>query len=249
MLTAEITAAVMVIGDEILSGRTQDTNSNTIAKFLQPLGIALREIRTIGDDEETIVETVNELRCLYTYVFTTGGIGPTHDDITADSIAKAFGAHIDVRDDAVAMMLKRYKREDLNEARLRMARIPDGASLLDNPISFAPGFQLGNVFVMAGVPTIMKAMLEDIAPRLKTGKIVISKTVKADGLQEGIIAEPLATIAHKYPELSFGSYPWFKPDSFGTQLVIRGSDEKMLHNGVAELVAMLKDMGFLTRVE
>lgn len=244
-----IQAAVIVIGDEILSGRTKDTNSNTIALFLAPFGIQLKEIRVIGDDENTIIETINHLRKTYNYVFTTGGIGPTHDDITADCVAKAFGVGIDVRDDAIEMMLNRYTKEDLTAARLRMARIPDGANLIKNPVSWAPGFQMENVFTMAGVPNIMRAMLEDIAPRLETGKIIISKTIKADNLKEGDIAAPLGEIAKQYSELSFGSYPWFNGTGYGAQLVVRGFDEEILQKGVTAVLSMLEGLGLTPSVE
>ena len=244
-----IQAAVIVIGDEILSGRTKDTNSNTIALFLAPFGIQLKEIRVIGDDENTIVETINHLRKAYNYVFTTGGIGPTHDDITADCVAKAFGVGIDVRDDAIEMMFNRYTKEDLTAARLRMARIPDGASLIKNPVSWAPGFQMENVFTMAGVPNIMRAMLEDIAPRLETGRIIISKTIKADNLKEGDIAAPFGEIAKQYSELSFGSYPWFTGTGYGAQLVIRGFDEEILQKGVTAVLSMLEGLGLTPSVE
>ncbi len=249
MVEAEITAAILVIGDEILSGRTQDSNSNTIANFLQPFGIALKEIRVIGDKEHEIIASLNALRTRYDYVFTTGGIGPTHDDITADAVAKAFGVNIGIRDDAIDMMLNRYNRDELTEARLRMARIPDGASLVKNPVSFAPGFQMENVFVMAGVPNIMRAMLDDIAPRLKTGKVIIAKTIKADNLREGDIAKPLGEIAKKYPTLSFGSYPWFRGDGYGAQLVVRGNDEELLEAGINEVVEMLKTLGLSPNIE
>ena len=244
-----IQAAVIVIGDEILSGRTKDTNSNTIALFLAPFGIQLKEIRVIGDDEKTIIETVNYLRKTYNYVFTTGGIGPTHDDITADCVAKAFGVGIDIRDDAIEMMLNRYKSEDLTAARLRMARIPDGASLIKNPVSFAPGFQIENVFVMAGVPNIMRAMLEDIVHRLETGKIIISKTIKAENLKEGDIAFSYGEIAKKYPELSLGSYPWFNGQGYGAQLVVRGFDEQAINSAIDDVFQMLKDLGLSPYIE
>ena len=244
-----INAAVLVIGDEILSGRTKDTNSNTIAQFLAPFGIQLKEIRVVGDDENIIIETLNHLRKTYNYVFTAGGIGPTHDDITADCVAKAFGASIDIRDDAVKMMLNRYKPEELTEARLRMARIPNGAILIKNPVSFAPGFQMENVFTMAGVPNIMRAMLDDIAHRLETGKIIISKTIKAENLKEGDIALPLGEIAKEFPDLSFGSYPWFKGDGYGAQLVVRGFEENLVEIGVAAVVSMLNDLGLSPIVE
>ena len=248
-MKSEITAAVIVIGDEVLSGRTKDTNSNTIALFLTPLGIQLKEVRVIGDVEDKIVNTVNELRKEHNYVFTTGGIGPTHDDITADAIAKAFNVPLLVRDDAIEMMLNRYKKEELTEARLRMARIPEGASLIKNPVSWAPGFQTGNVFTMAGVPNIMKAMLEDIAPRLETGRVVISKTVKADGLKEGDIAMPLAEIAKAYPKVSFGSYPWFNGDGFGCHIVARSFEEKDLELGLSAIVAMLDTLNLRPIIE
>lgn len=244
-----IHASVLVIGDEILSGRTKDSNSNTIALFLAPFGIQLREIRVVGDDEGRIINALNQLRHDNDYVFTTGGIGPTHDDITADCIAKAFGVAIDVRDDAVEMMLNRYNREELTPARLRMARIPDGASLIKNPVSFAPGFQIENVFVMAGVPSIMRSMLDDIAPRLKTGKIVISNTIKADNLREGDIALRLGDIAAQFVDLSFGSYPWFKGDGFGTQIVVRGFDVDLVEKGTQAIAEMIKSLGLIPSIE
>src|SRR5918994_1473232 len=176
-----VTAGLLVIGDEILSGRTKDKNIGYIAEYLTNIGIDLREVRVVPDEEAEIVAALNALRARYTYVFTTGGIGPTHDDITADAVAKAFGVDIGIDERARAMMLERYKPEDLNEARLRMARIPDGADLVDNPISRAPGFKLGNVIVMAGVPTIMQAMLDSVAPTLSTGTRMVIETVEAEG--------------------------------------------------------------------
>lgn len=169
----EVTAALLVIGDEILSGRTKDKNIGYIAEYLTNSGIDLREVRVVPDVEAEIVDAINALRARYTYLFTTGGIGPTHDDITADCVAKAFGVSIDVDPRAVNVMLERYKPEELNEARLRMARIPAGAELIENPVSKAPGFMIDNVIVMAGVPNIMQAMLDHVAPRLKTGTRVL----------------------------------------------------------------------------
>src|ERR1700733_2572765 len=166
------TAAILVIGDEILSGRTQDINTSYIAKFLGSLGIDLKEARVVGDVEEEIIAALNALRTRYTYVFTTGGIGPTHDDITADAVAKAFGVGIDYHPEALALLAARYKPGEFNDMRKRMARIPEGASLIRNSVSTAPGFQIGNVFVMAGVPMIMRAMMEDIMPELKRGAVV-----------------------------------------------------------------------------
>lgn len=238
-MSTEKKAAILVVGDEILSGRTKDTNSNTIACFLAPFGIALKEIRVVGDEAHNIIEALNALRTTYDYVFTTGGIGPTHDDITADCVAAAFGVKIDVRQDAVDMMLERYKHEDLNEARLRMARIPEGASLIKNPVSFAPGFQIENVFVMAGVPNIMAAMLDDVAPRLPMGEIVISKTIRVPKLREGDIAHRLGEIAKQFSSLGFGSYPWFSAEGYGVQLVVRGRDKELIAKANEELLAML----------
>src|ERR687890_54459 len=189
MSAPAVTAAILVIGDEILSGRTKDKNIGYIAEYLTGIGIDVREVRVVPDEEAEIVEAVNALRHRYTYVLTTGGIAPTHDDITADSIAKAFGVGIDVDERARAMMLERFRPEDLNEARLRMARIPHGADLVDNPISRAPGFKIGNVVVMAGVPSIMHAMLDAVAPTLSTGARMIVETLEAQGLPEGVYAE------------------------------------------------------------
>ena len=181
MSTDTVTAAILVIGDEILSGRTKDKNIGTIADYLTAIGIALREVRIVPDEAEAIVAAVNALRARYTYLFTTGGIGPTHDDITADCVAAAFGVGIDVDPRARAMLLERHKPEDLNAARLRMARIPEGADLIPNPISKAPGFHIGNVFVMAGVPAIMQAMLDAVGPSLATGARMLSETIEAGG--------------------------------------------------------------------
>jgi molybdenum cofactor synthesis domain-containing protein len=242
-MSTQITAAILVVGDEILSGRTKDTNSHTIACFLLPFGIALKEIRVVGDEPTQIIDALNSLRLNHDFVFSTGGIGPTHDDITADCVAAAFGVKIDVRQDAVDMMLQRYKSEDLNQARLRMARIPEGASLIKNPISFAPGFQIENVFVMAGVPNIMASMLDDIAPRLPLGDIVVSKTIRAPKLREGDIADGLGGIAKAYSMLSFGSYPWFSAEGHGVQIVVRGHDEAMIAKAIEELMAMIIPFG------
>ena len=236
--TADITAAVLVIGDEILSGRTQDTNSNTIARFLGVLGIDLKEIRTVGDVEAEIVAALNALRARYSYVFTTGGIGPTHDDITADAVAKAFGVGIDIHSEALAMLATRIKPEDMNEMRRRMARIPFGATLVKNAVSAAPGFRIGNVFVMAGVPAIMQAMLEDIAPTLARGAVVHAITIAAR-IAEGAIAGPLAALQREHAAVAIGSYPFYRPDGFGVQLVARGRDlegvEKVAQ-GIEEIV-------------
>ncbi len=197
--TTAITAAILVIGDEILSGRTKDKNIGYIAEYLTNIGIDLKEVRVVPDEEPEIVAALNALRARYTYVFTTGGIGPTHDDITADCVAKAFGVAIDHDPRAVAMLRERYTPEELNEARLRMARIPAGADLVENPISRAPGFKLGNVIVMAGVPSIMQAMLDNVAPTLATGRRMIAETIDVHGLPEGIYAKALGEVAATNP--------------------------------------------------
>lgn len=217
------TAAALVIGDEILSGRTQDTNLATIARFLGALGIDLCEARVVRDRETEIVAAVNALRARYTYVFTTGGIGPTHDDITADAIAKAFDVGIDYHPEVLALLEARYKPGEFNEMRRRMARIPHGAALIRNSVSAAPGFQLENVFVMAGVPMIMRAMLEDVAPRLAQGTVVVSITISAP-IAEGRIAAPLARIQSEHAGVAIGSYPFYRDDGYGVQLVVRGRD-------------------------
>ena len=191
MPQATVTAALLVIGDEILSGRTKDKNIGYIAEYLTGIGIDLKEVRVVPDEADEIVAAINTLRARYTYLFTPGGIGPTHDDITADCVARAFGVSIDIDERARAMMLERYKPEDLNEARLRMARIPAGSDLIENPISRAPGFRTGNVIVMAGVPSIMQAMLDNVAPTLRTGARMIVETLEALGLPEGVYAEGL----------------------------------------------------------
>lgn len=242
------TAAVLIIGDEILSGRTADTNLNTIARFLSALGIDLLEARTVGDRPGQIIEALNALRAAHDYVFTTGGIGPTHDDITADCVAGAFGVAIGERDDALAILERRYG-DELNEARRRMARIPDGGVLIANPVTDAPGFQLGNVFVMAGVPRIMTAMLEDLVPRLRTGAMVHARTLRVTGVGEGVIAAPLAEAARASRDLSFGSYPFGagSDGEVGTNLVVRGRDAAAVEAAVDALAATLGATGIATR--
>eukprot|EP01037_Dinobryon_pediforme_P015297 gene15297-15439_t len=237
-----ITAAILVIGDEILSGRTKDKNIGYIAEYCTNIGIDLKEVRVVPDDEVEIVAALNALRTRYTYVFTTGGIGPTHDDITADSIAKAFGVTIDEDPRAMALMLERYKLEDLTSARRRMARIPSGADLILNPISKAPGFRLGNVIVMAGVPMVMQAMLDNVAPTLNTGIKMLSQTIEANGLPEGIYGGPLGEIAALHPNLSIGSYPSFKDGKFANQIVVRGRDVDAIEIGIAAVRDMLQKL-------
>jgi len=235
-----VTAAVLVIGDEILSGRTKDKNIGYIAAYLTNIGVDLKEVRIVADDEAAIVEALEALRHRYTYVFTTGGIGPTHDDITADSVAKAFGVSIDVDPRARALLLTRIAEQDLNEARLRMARIPAGADLILNNVSAAPGFRIGNVHVFAGVPAIMQAMLDEVAPTLKTGARVLSDSVRAD-LREGDIGSELGAIAKAHPGVTIGSYPFFdEARGPNTNVVIRARDPQKLAAARAAVNDMLE---------
>ncbi|WP_312785311.1 molybdopterin-binding protein [Brevundimonas sp.] len=238
-------AAVLIIGDEILSGRTRDVNLNAIARFLAALGIDLMEARTVGDRSAQIVDALNALRGAYDYVFTTGGIGPTHDDITADAVGVAFGVPVREHPEAEAILERRYGLGEFNAARRRMARIPEGGALIANPVTDAPGFQIGNVFVMAGVPKIMEAMLQDVAPRLRTGAVVHARTIKVTGVGEGEIAEVLKAAADARRDLSFGSYPFgFGGDGpVGTQLVIRGRDEVEVDLAEHDLSQELRSMG------
>ena len=245
-----LTAAVLVIGDEILSGRTQDVNIAAIARFLGPFGIDLCEARCVPDIEAEIAAALNALRKRYTYVFTTGGIGPTHDDITADSVGAAFGLRVEHHPEAMALLAARYAPDEFNERRQRMARVPVGASLIKNPVSTAPGFQIENVFVLAGVPKIMQAMLEDVAPRLARGTPVKSLNITVR-LPEGRVAEDLAAIQQRYPQLSIGSYPFFTMGgslaetraSVGTTLVVRGRDESAVEAAAIEIEAMVRSFG------
>jgi len=236
------TAAILIIGDEILSGRTQDTNTNYIARQLSALGIDLKEVRVVGDVEAEIVAALNALRARYDFVFTTGGIGPTHDDITADSIAKAFGVGIGYHPEAYAMLEARYGKEKFNEARKRMARVPDGGALVKNAVSAAPGFRLGNVFVMAGVPSVMRAMMEEIAVALPRGTPVTSVTVSARA-PEGDIAAGLEAVQKNFPSVAIGSYPFHDAQGFGAQLVARGRDANEVEQTVRAIEAMLAQLG------
>ena len=237
-----VTAAILVIGDEILSGRTKDKNIGYIAEYLTNIGIDLREVRVVPDVEAEIVDALNALRHRYDHVFTTGGIGPTHDDITADSVAKAFGVGIDVDERAVAMLLERIAKADLNEARLRMARIPEGATLIANSVSKAPGFTIGNVHVMAGVPAIMQAMLDALAPTLPAGRKMLSRSIEA-GLKEGDIAAPFGAVQARFPDVGMGSYPGFKEGiGYTTTLVLRCRDEARLAEAAAAVEAMLAEV-------
>lgn len=232
-------AAMLVIGDEILSGRTRDANMHHLAGRLTEMGIDLKEVRIVSDDAPAIRSAARELSDRYDHVFTSGGIGPTHDDITAECIADAFQRPISIRDDARAILQAHYDKQglELNEARLRMARIPDGADLIENPISAAPGFTIENVHVMAGVPSIFKAMLETVLPGLTGGAPLHSETVRI-ARAEGDIASPLAALAARYPELSFGSYPFQKDGIYGANIVIRGTSEVMVGTARRELVSL-----------
>ena len=238
-----ITAAVLVIGDEILSGRTKDRNVGVVADRCTELGIDLREVRIVADDASDIVAALNALRARYTYVFTTGGIGPTHDDITADAVASALGVGISEDPRAILLLLERIKPEDLNEARRRMARIPHGAELVENSISKAPGFWIGNVIVMAGVPVVMQAMLDAVTPKLAVGARTVARSVLAHSLAEGIYAAPLSAIAADYPSVSIGSYPNFRDGRFHNEIVVRGKDEALVDEAAARIDAMVLGFG------
>lgn len=233
------TAAMLVIGDEILSGRTRDANMYYLAGELTAAGIDLREVRVVSDDSAAIIAAVRALAAAYDHVFTSGGIGPTHDDITADCIAAAFGRSIDVREDARSLLEAHYRKSalELNAARLRMARIPEGAGLIDNPVSVAPGFTVENVYVMAGVPSVFKAMVESILPQLTGGAPLISETLRINR-GEGDIAGPLGEIAASYPQLSMGSYPFqLRDGKYGANVVIRGEDDALVNEALAKLRA------------
>jgi molybdenum cofactor synthesis domain-containing protein len=238
---AEVTAALLVIGDEILSGRTKDKNIGYIAEYLTAVGIDLMEVRVVGDEETAIIEALNALRQRYTYVFTTGGIGPTHDDITADCVAKAFSVSIDVDPRALAILKERLAATggEMNDARLRMTRIPKGADLVLNKVSGAPGIWIGNVIVMAGVPSIMQAMLDEVAPRLKTGVRMLSETVRANA-REGDIGTQLGEIAKANPDVAIGSYPFFDPQHGpNTNVVLRARDPDKLAAATRAVESML----------
>ncbi len=239
--TKIVTAALLVIGDEILSGRTKDKNIGYIAEYLTNIGIDLCEVRVVADVEEDVIAALDAVRARYTYVFTTGGIGPTHDDITADCVAKAFGAKLQVDPRAVALMQQRWgAATPLNEARLRMARIPEGGDLILNKVSAAPGFRIGNVFVMAGIPNVMQAMLDEVAPTLRTGVKVLSQSIRADA-REGDIGTPLGEIAKAHPECSIGSYPFFDENKGpNTNVVIRSRDAGHLAAAAAAVETMLQ---------
>ena len=237
-----VTAALLVIGDEILSGRTKDKNIGFTADYLTAIGIDLKEVRVVSDDESAIVAAVNALRTTCDYLFTTGGIGPTHDDITADCVAKAFGVPLDLHPEAVAILKERLAKTggELNEARLRMARIPRGAALVANKVSGAPGFWIGNVITMAGIPAVMQAMLDEVAPKLKTGTKLLSISIRADA-KEGDVGSELGAIAKAHPETIIGSYPFIdEKNGPNTNIVVRSRDADKLAVVKAEVEGMLK---------
>jgi molybdenum cofactor synthesis domain-containing protein len=237
-----VTAAMIVIGDEILSGRTKDRNIGHLADIMTAIGIDLKEVRIVADEEDEIVAAVNALRARYTYVFTTGGIGPTHDDITADSVAKAFGVPCGYDARAYAMLEENYRARELEftEARKRMARMPQGADHIDNPVSLAPGFRIGNVHVMAGVPSIFQAMLDNVVPTLKTGTKLISETVHCP-FGEGTIGDALGAIQKAHPETIIGSYPKYLDGRYWTELVVRARSQEALAPAVAAVQAMVAE--------
>ncbi len=239
-----VTAALIIIGNEILSGRTQDANLAYIATALNEVGVRLTEARVIADVEEIIVETVNTLRGKYDYVFTTGGIGPTHDDITAESVAKAFGRKLIRHPEAYHRMVERYEQTgmELNKARLRMANTPEGADLIDNDISVAPGFKVENVYVMAGVPQIAQVMIDSAKETLKGAMPVRSRTLTCS-IGEGVVAEGLGVIQGRYPDVDLGSYPYYRKGLGGTSLVMRGTDEVVLDKVADEVAELVRSFG------
>ena len=236
-----VTAALLVIGDEILSGRTADRNIHYVAGHMTRVGIRLKEVRVVPDEEDAIVGAVNELRARYTYLFTTGGIGPTHDDITADAVAKALGVGIGHDERALALLHAFFAKRKLEPtpARLRMARIPHGASLIRNAISVAPGFRFGNVIVLAGVPEVMQVMLDDITPQLDTGAVMQTTTIKLNRA-EGEVADIFAAHQKTFPDVTMGSYPSFSDGRISTQLVLRSTDSKRLSAATSALELMLR---------
>lgn len=237
-----VTACVLIIGNEILSGRTQDENLGFLARGLNEAGVRLREARVIPDVAPVIVDTVNEVRRRFDYVFTTGGIGPTHDDITAQCMADAFEVPLIVHPDARHLLETHYPPGQLNEARLRMAMVPEGAVLLPNPISRAPGFQIGNVFVLPGVPNIMQGIFEQLKYRLAGGDKVLSRSISCR-LGEGVLAKDLAALQDRWPDVEIGSYPYFRRGDFGVTLVLRGTDRGRLAAATEEVKALIGDLG------
>jgi len=237
-----VTAAIVVIGDEVLSGRTKDVNINFLAKGLTEVGVRLLEARVISDDSETIQSVVGECREKYDYVLTTGGIGPTHDDITAQAIADHFGLPVVLDDDARARLVDRYGEKNLNEARLKMAHVPKGAALLENPVSAAPGFRVENVYVMAGVPMIVEAMFEGFKGELAGGDPVLSRTISSF-VMEGDLAAGLGKVQEQFPALSLGSYPYFRNGKFGVSVVVRGTKMAELDDAVRSVGQLIRSLG------
>jgi molybdenum cofactor synthesis domain-containing protein len=236
-------ACLVVIGNEVLSGRTRDANIHFLAGRLGEIGLPLREVRIIPDVAATIVGTVNEVRARYDVVFTTGGIGPTHDDITAECIAEAFGVPWEPHPEAFAKMAARYAPGEFNAARQRMATMPRGATLIENSASFAPGFSIGNVHVMAGVPRVMQAMFEALAPSLPRGRPVVSRAVHVTGLPEGTVAAGLSEIQARYPTLDLGSYPYERPAGSGVAIVAKGTDAALAEAATAEVAGLIARLG------
>jgi molybdenum cofactor synthesis domain-containing protein len=237
-----VTAAVLIIGNEILSGRTKDANLPWLSEHLNAIGIRVMEARIVTDTPEAIIGAVNETRSRFDYVFTTGGIGPTHDDITSECVARAFGAKLVLNEEARSRLQRHYPPGGLNEARLRMAHVPEGARLIDNPISAAPGFQIGNVFVMAGIPTVMQAMFDSLKHRLTGGKPMLSRTIAAL-LGEGVVAQDLGALQGRYGDLEIGSYPFVRQNRFGASFVIRGTDAGRIAACAEELQAIIRRLG------
>lgn len=240
--SSEVTAGVIIIGNEVLSGRTQDVNLAYMGKQLDALGISIMEARVIPDVEQTIIDTVNHFRETYTYVFTTGGIGPTHDDITSAAIAKTFNVNLEKNQEAVSLLEKYFEPGGINEARMKMAHIPEGAKLIDNPLSHAPGFQLKNVFVMAGVPSIMQLMFDGITDRLVGGDPIITVNV-ATNIGEGVFAADLEKLQDEYPDISIGSYPYFRNRKLGVNLVMRSTNIDRLEELKEKLTTTLTLLG------
>ncbi len=237
-----VTAGLVVIGDEVLSGRTKDKNTGYVAEKLTDTGIQLREVRIVADNQEAIVEAVNALRNRYDYVFTTGGIGPTHDDITADAIGAAFGLPVEQDARALDIMRRHFRESQLTPARLRMTRMPVGAELIDNPVSVAPGFSVENVYVMAGVPQIMQGMLDQVLPGLRTGQRILSRTLRVDG-KEGDIADVLSDAQAAFPGVAIGSYPFHVDNRFGVNVVFRGPDDERLQAALRRVQDQLAARG------
>ena len=238
------TAGIIIIGDEILSGRTKDLNINWIANQLNLIGIRLKEVKIISDEKETIIDTINNYRSTYTYVFSCGGIGPTHDDITTESVALAFNLKLEKNNEAMRILTQHYKNSkiEFNEARQKMAIIPVSAKLIDNPVSAAPGFNIENVFVFAGVPKIMQSMFLSIKDKLSGGKVLISKTITCN-LGEGKIANDLEKIEKNHRGLKIGSYPYFKPEGFGTSIVLRSEKKEIVKKALSDIIKAIRNHG------